>query len=248
MNGSWSVQLEDGPHAIYAELVQGAISAKLKVTWDGETIDTQNVFILADQALSSFQRSGHSFIVKHSGFGLFGKLVLSMDGALTTPGRAPAAIKPSPPLAAIRFLTEIGTQESEEIIGTEEYPLDNRFGDEVFTTARQVSRESTNELSVDNSNSLGGKISVDVFSAIKGEIEAQVSHQIGQKVGEKVTESQTLTFSVGPRSSVLYEVVWKRKIRTGTQVYESANGSVNVPYRVVYGLSCEVRTKASVAS
>jgi len=243
MNNSWKVQLDDGLHAVYAEIISGVMSAKLKVTCDGEIIDTQNVFVLADQALSSFQRSGHSFLVKHSGLGLFGKLILTMDGAVVPTGGVQVPIKPASPSGVFQFLRETDVQESEEIVGTEEYPLDNRFGDQVFTTARQVSRESTNELSVDATNTLGGKISVDILSAIKGEIEAQVSHQIGQKIGEKVTESQTLTFSVGARSSVLYEVIWKRKVRTGMRVYLSDNSSVNVPYRIDYGLSCEVRTK-----
>jgi divalent metal cation (Fe/Co/Zn/Cd) transporter len=119
------------------------------------------------------------------------------------------------PPAPIQFMNEASVQESDEIVGTEEYPLDNSFGDQAFITEREVSRESTNELSVDTSSHLGGGVSLEVLSAIKTEIEAQVTRQIGQKIGEKVTESQTLTFSVGPKPSVLYEVVWKRKVRSG---------------------------------
>jgi hypothetical protein len=148
----------------------------------------------------------------------------------------------------IQFMTESSVQESEEVVGTEEYPLDNRFGDQAFTTVRQVSRESTNELSVDTSSHLGGSVGLEILSAIKAEIEAQVSQQIGQKIGEKVTESQTLTFSVGPKSSVLYEVVWKRKVRRGERRYLSGSNSVTVPYRINYGLSCEVRTQAQKAN
>jgi hypothetical protein len=150
------------------------------------------------------------------------------------------AVAPAP----IQFMNEISVLESEEVVGTEEYPLDNRFGDQAFTTVRQVSRESTNELSVDTSSHLGGRVGLEVLSAIKAEIEAQVARQIGQKIGEKVTESQTLTFSVGPKSSVLYEVVWKRKVRSGERCYLSGGNSVTVPYRINYGLSCEVRTQA----
>jgi hypothetical protein len=145
-------------------------------------------------------------------------------------------------------MKELSVQESEEVVGTEEYPLDNRFGDQAFTTVHQVSRESTNELSVDTSSHLGGKVGLEVLSVIKAEIEAQLSQQTGQKIGEKVTESQTLTFSVGPKSSVLYEVVWKRKVRSGERLYLSSGIPVTVPYRINYGLSCEVRTQAQKAS
>jgi hypothetical protein len=148
----------------------------------------------------------------------------------------------------IQFMKELSVQESEEVVGTEEYPLDNRFGDQAFTTVRQVSRESTNELSVDTSSHVGGNVGLEVLSIIKAEIEAQLSQQTGQKIGEKVTESQTLTFSVGPKASVLYEVVWKRKVRSGERLYLSSGNPVTVPYRINYGLSCEVRTQAHKAN
>lgn len=165
-------------------------------------------------------------------------------------GRRPAvnAVLATGAPAPIQFLTELSMQESEEVVGTEEYPLDNRFGDQAFTTVRQVSRESTNELSVDTSSHLGGQLGLEVLSVIKAEIEAQLSQQTGQKIGEKVTESQTLTFSVGPKSSVLYEVVWKRKVRSGELLYHSSGEPVAVPYRINYGLSCEVRTQAQKAN
>jgi hypothetical protein len=147
-----------------------------------------------------------------------------------------------------QFVEEFNVQESEEVVGTEDYPLDNRFGDQAFTTVRKVSRESTNELSVDTSSSLGGGVSLEVISAIKAETQAQVTRQIGQKIGEKVTESQTLNFSVGPKSSVLYVVVWKRKVRSGEHRYLLRGNSVTVPYRINYGLSCEVRAQAQKAN
>ncbi len=87
-----------------------------------------------------------------------------------------------------------------------------------------------------------------MLSAIKAEIDAQVTRQIGQKIGEKVIENQKLIFKVGPKSSVLYEVVWKRKVRTGERFYLVRGNSVTVPYRINYGLSCEVRAHAQKAN
>ncbi|MGD0095084.1 MAG: hypothetical protein ABSB60_01220 [Terracidiphilus sp.] len=246
MEGNWKVQIEDGTHAIHADI--SALTGKLKITWDGVVLEiSQQLWMLGD--LRTFQRSGHSFLLSARGFGLLGKLALSMDGVEIPQGGAAAAqVKPVPALAPIQFIKELSMQESDEVIGTEEYPLDNRFGDQAFTTVHQVARESTNELSIDTSSQLGGKVGLEVFSAIKAEIEAQVSRQTGQKVGEKLTESQTLTFSVGPKSSVLYKVVWKRKIRSGERLYLSGGNPVTVPYRVNYGLSCEVKTQAQPAS
>jgi len=167
-----------------------------------------------------------------------------MDGIEVPKAGEVAPAKSAPTRAVVQFIKDLSVVESEEIVGTEQYPLDNRFGDQAFSTVRQVSRESTNELSIDNSSQLGGKVSLDVLSAIKAEIEAQISRQTGSKIGEKVTESQTLTFSVGPKSSVLYEVVWKRKVRSGERLYMAGSNRIVVPYRIVYGLSCEVQTLA----
>ena len=250
MKACWKVDLEDGSHAISAEVSTGLLSFRLRVGWDGTVIDEPRVITLVGQILSTFQRNGHSFVIRHSGFGLMGKLVLTMDGKeMPSGGTQEIAERPQPAAAAeIHFLEETDVKETEVILASEEYPLDNRFGDQAFTTVRQVSRESTNELSLDTSDSLSGKIGLELFSAIKGEIEAQVSHQIGLKIGEKFTESQTITFSVGAHSTVLYEVVWKRKVRTGVRMYQSGGRSVSVPYRVDYGLSFEVRTRAPEAS
>jgi hypothetical protein len=239
MNADWAVQIEDGAHAIYAEVVKGALTVKLHITWDGEALESSSLWVLAGD-LKAFQRNGHSFLLSLHGLGWFGSLVLSMDG-VEVPRRGVAA--PAP----IQFIKEIGVHESEEIVGSEEYPLDNRFGDQPFTAVHQVSHESTNELSVDTSSHLDGKVGLTILSAIKAEIEAQVSRQTGHKIGEKVTESQTLTFSVGAKSSVIYQVVWKRKVRSGERLYLSGGKSVTVPYRVYYGLSCEVRTQAHKA-
>jgi hypothetical protein len=242
MNGNWTVQIEDGTHAIYAEII--STLTNLKITWDGEVVESSTVWLLLGD-IRSFQRNGHSFLLSVRGFGRLGSLVLSMDGVEVPRGGVAAPVRRHDTTAPIQFIKEFSVQESEEVVGTEEYPLDNRLGDQAFTTVHQVSRESTVELSIDASIQLGGKVGLDVLSAIKAEIEAQVSHQTGQKIGQKVTESQTLTFSVGPKSSVIYEVVWKRKVRSGERLYLSGGNPVTVPYRIDYGATCEVRTKES---
>ncbi len=148
----------------------------------------------------------------------------------------------------IQFVRDLSVSDSEEIVGIEQYPLDNRFGDQPFTSVRHVSRETANELFVDTGSQFAGKLGLDVLSVIKADIEAQVSQKMGYKIGQKVTESQTLTFSAGPRSSVLYEVVWKRKVRSGERLYISGGKQVTAPYRIYYGLLCEVRTQAHASS
>ncbi len=66
---------------------------------------------------------------------------------------------------------------------------------------------------------------------------------MGYKIGGKLTESQTLHFTVAQNQAVLCQVVWKRKVRSGEHLYMASGVPVTVPYRVNYGLSCEVRTQ-----
>lgn len=244
MRGDWAVQTGTGTHTVQAELTVG-LTMKLVLHWDSQLIDQSTIWVLAGD-LKSFQRDGHLFVVAHRGIGMFGSLALLMDGVEVSRQSA-SAVTPAPVNAAppptLQFVKELSMAESEEILGAEEYPLDNRYGDQNFSTVRQVSRESVNELSLETDTHLGGKLGVEILSAIKAEIEAQVSQQTGQKIGQKVTESQTLTFTVGPKSAVTYEVVWKRKVRTGERLYLSAGAPLTVPYRINYGLSCAVRTK-----
>jgi hypothetical protein len=242
MRGDWTVQTEDGAHAVNADIDSGLLGAKLSIAWDGERLLSSQLFVLLGD-IGSFQHQGHSFQLNIHGFGLMGALVLLMDGAEIPPRGAAAAVERHAAPAQIQFVREVGVLESEEVVGTEDYPLDNRFGDETFTSVHQVSRESTNELSIDTTTQVTGTAGLTLFSAIKAEIEAQVSQQTGLKIGETVTESQTLTFSVGPKSSVIYQVVWKRRVRSGERLYLSGGNQMTVPYRISYGLTYEVRTQ-----
>ena len=247
MNGNWIVQIEDGTHVIHASITIGIMVSMLKITWDDEEFDPSPVWGL-DGNLKYFKRNGHYFLLSGRCVRQMRSFVLYMDDIEVPHGGVATLVERATAQEPIQFIKELSVQDSEEVVATEVYPLDNSFGDQLFTTVRQVSRESTNELSVDAGSQLGGKVSLTVLSAIKAEIEAQVSQQTGQRIGEKVTESQTLTFSVGPKSSVIYQVVWKRKVRSGERLYLSGGNHVTVPYRINYGLSCEVRTQAHTAT
>jgi hypothetical protein len=267
LEGAWSLELEDGTHQVRADVKQGLASMHITITWDGRVIHDSSLWLLIGE-LRHFEQSGHSFVLSHRGYGMFGQFVLFMDGRdlggspesfIPGPGHlasaalnyvkgthapAEAAVAAPQPSAApsIQFVKELSCTETDEIVGKEEYPLDNRFGSSPFSTDRQVSKESTNELSVDVTKEVNGKLDLEIISAVKAEVAAQFSRTTGCKIGEKVTESQTLHFSVGPNQSVLYQVVWKRKVRSGEHLYMAGGAPVTVPYRIDYGLSCEVRT------
>jgi hypothetical protein len=87
MQGHWAVRDEDGIHRVHAEIIWG-FPHKLTITWDGIALESLGVGFVAGD-LRSFQRSGHLFQLSDKGVGIFdkldavgifGKLVLFMDG------------------------------------------------------------------------------------------------------------------------------------------------------------------------
>jgi hypothetical protein len=242
MTGNWTVRLEDGTHQIQADL--NPLTGQLAISWDRQQIDTSFVLVFVGE-IRRFERNSHVFAIRVKGVAYFGgHLALVMDGVDVDRGVAPAASPATPaPSPTVQFVRDLTTTETDEIVGIEDYPLDNTFGGLAFTTDRQVSKESKNECVIESADKITGNVGIDLFHALNATLSAELSKRIGYTIGETVTESQTLHFSVAPGSSVVYKVIWKRKVRSGEQLYLANGTAMTVPYRVTYGLSCEVRTE-----
>jgi hypothetical protein len=244
MEGTWTVHLDDGDHTIKTNL---SMWNQISTSFDGNTVQTSVVLVYAGQ-LQHFEHNGHSFSIVMKGLGMFGHLELSMDGnPVEHDGQVARIEKHDLPPPLMQPVGETTSTETEEIIGTEDYPLDNRFGVSPLSTDREVSRQSTNELTVDIDHELGGGLNLELLTALKADISAKVSKSVESKAGEEVTERQTLHFQVPERQAVIYQVVWKRKVRSGQYLYNVNGKPVSVPYRMSHGLSCEVRTKQFVS-
>jgi hypothetical protein len=249
MTGMWNVQLEDGQHWIKADLT--AWTGRLKVYFDNQQINSSFILLMIGNVYS-FQRNGHYFVISIKGLSyLGGRFVLYIDGNEVPEGGMLAPAPPPPPSmpqrqplsSSAQLIQEVNVVETTEVYRVEEYPFDNTFGDSPISTERQFSEESTNEISLDENRQTSGKIGLDAFSWLKAEVAREVSRRVGHNVGEKVTESQTLTFAVGAKSSVVYRIIWKRNIRTGEYIYLINGSPVTIPYRMKYGLSVEVKTR-----
>jgi hypothetical protein len=243
MTGSWNFQLEDGQHSIKADVNPWII--RLRVYFDNNLINTSFVLMVGD--IYKFERNGHRFIISVKGLGYLGQLALSIDGTEVNQGGMLAPPPPPPQQQVVpspaQFIQEVNVTETSEVYRTEEYPFDNSFGNREISTERQFSEESTNEFTLGVTNQVSGKVGLEAFSILKAEVAAEVSKQVGHKIGEKVTESQTLSFSVGAKSAVVYRIIWKRNIRAGEYLYLINGNTVSIPYRMKYGLSVEVQTR-----
>ena len=238
MNGSWTVRLPNGARSIEAKL--DPLMGLLTVAYDGTVIHTSTVYWMMGE-VHRFERDGHAYALRVEGAPFAGRLALFVDGKKSDGSSTTA---PAAPPSALQFVKELASAETTEIVGIEEYPLDNSFGDSAFQTERQVSKESTNECTTELTQEVSGKLGLSLLAAINVETAARLGKTTGTKIGERVTETQTLRFAVGPKSAVLYQVLWTRKVRTGEHLYLAGTEPITVPYRLTYGLSCEVRTKA----
>lgn len=250
MTGAWNVQLEDGQHSIRVE--HSPWACRLKVFFDNNEISRAYVFVLLGD-IHQFDARGHHFVVSVKGYGYWGgHLALSVDGREVQPGgflaptptpqqqiqQPPTALPPS-----TQFIQEVNVVETSEVYRTEEYPFDNTFGDSELSTEREISEESTNEFSTETNNQANAKAGFNIMQVLTAEVAAQVSNKVGHRIGEKVVESQTLRLAVRPHSSVVYHIIWKRKIRSGEFLYMVNGSVVSIPYRMKYGLSVEVKTR-----
>ena len=245
MDGKWNVSFDGGSHEIKAEV--SPWTGRLQVYFDSRLIETRTImWILGD--IYAFERYGHSFVLRVAGAAYFGRLVLVLDGVAVGSPDAPPLIASEAPKPVANFLDETDVKESPEVVGTEEITLDNSFGEADLSMEKVLSRETTNEFSVEQSGEATASVSADVFSVVKAELGMQLSRKTGQTAGQKVTESQTFRLTAKARERVTYRVVWKRTVRTGIYRYSINGVPASVAYRLNYGLSSEVHTEKPMAS
>jgi len=247
--GSWQVSVEDTLYTIQADL---SVNNYLRVYLNGSVIH-ESYIPWAEGEIYKFEKGAHTFVLKTEGiFRPSMSFNLFMDGREI--GQAAGSQQLSSPLdsTTLNTITEQNVTERVEVIDTETISLDNLSGSAPLVTEKEVSKTVTNELSVQTDlavggdftvgGEVGGELMVKLHAVVEAALSAKLAKQTGQKVGQTITERNRLTFTVQPRSSVTYTVVWKRKIRSGEYVVSVGDGARVVPYSMYYGLLYEVRS------
>src|SRR5450755_1003189 len=144
--GDWTVQLEDGPHAVSVVLRMGLTGNRLTVSADGQKIDSAVIFAYLGE-IRRFTWHERRFGLRVKGFGLSGEPALFMDGnelvpdaaipSTTTPDRTDVMSRNAAAPIAPQSQREVTVVETDEVIGVEEHPLDNRFVEHRVFTARR---------------------------------------------------------------------------------------------------------------
>lgn len=246
VHGRWQVGVADTTHSIQAEL---SVNNYLRVYLDGSVIHESYV-VWAQGEMYRFEKGGHTFVLQTEGF-----FRPSMSFRLLRDGREIGQADDLPQLSpkpvdstTLDVVSEQNVIESTEIVDTEAIPLDNLAGSAPLTTEKEVTKTVTNELSITTDIEVAGSLKFQLFTVIEADLSAKLARQTGQKVGQTITESNKLTFTVQPQSSVIYTIVWKRKVRSGEYLVSTTAGTKIVPYRMYYGLLYEVKSGKSPAN
>jgi hypothetical protein len=142
-----------------------------------------------------------------------------------------------------RLLKDKDCTDSVSTFDSEEYLLDNRHGSESMTVEQEISKTTTNNLTIEEGALNKLDMTAGITSVIKGQIAKDLSEQIGVVVGQTVSKRHTFRFSVSPGDAVIYTIVWKNRVRNGTYNFLINQENVTFPYQVQYDLLYGISSK-----
>lgn len=155
---------------------------------------------------------------------------------------ADKSIKKSPSVASsreadsINFLDEKVYEENDTIIGTEEIPLDNRFGSSTLVSEHEFTRTATTHLKIEQDKNIEGRFKVGLWSVLEAEVRNNLAKAIGMELGDQVSRRVTIKFEAAPGKLVRYKVLWKQNTRRGIFSISVGTQTVQLPYSVTFGL------------
>jgi len=154
---------------------------------------------------------------------------------------------PSSRSASVRIVGDHVSTEEYTVIGTEEVPMDNRFGNVTMYSEHHFSRTASNRVSLQWSKAtlaglgLGGGALV----SLRAEAEREIERSLGLEFDSTVTRSVKLRFAAAAGRMSRYRITWKQEVRHGTFEVEADGKRFEMPYLVTHGLSHIVESVAA---
>lgn len=267
----WHAEYNNQPHTVRLEY--NNLISTISIFLDERAYLNNKLFWYLSKNIYQFSESGHTFAFHKSGITIFDmKFSLVLDNreippisvtpptirnSLSSiipnappPPTSPPVVPYVPPASAappasppVQIVGQGPLTETTEIVGRDEYPLDNSYGKEVLSIEQEVSRTIANEISVSHEVQLTASANFDILAFIKADLAAQFTRQTGVKINDTVTRRQTIKFSAGAQQFVIYTVVWKRRVSQGV-CYVNMQGTVQpIPYQVAFDLSFEIASR-----
>ena len=138
---------------------------------------------------------------------------------------------------------EIVTSEHKQEFAIDDYPIDNRHGSDAISIEQEVSKTSSTNITCEDKELSKLGVSASILKVLTGQISTEISKRLHVSFGETVVKRHMMKFSVKPGDSVVYEVIWKNKLRSGKFLAYVDNQEVSIPYEACYGLIFELNSK-----
>jgi uncharacterized membrane protein YeaQ/YmgE (transglycosylase-associated protein family) len=144
--------------------------------------------------------------------------------------------------ANISFMSDTNIKSSTLIIGTEEVPLDNRFGSSVLVSEHEFTRKASRTIKIGRHKDLEMRLQAGIWSFLESEARISLAQSIGIDLQSEEFRRVTLRFEAAPGKLVLYRVVWKQSQRVGEAEMQVGGKMIKLPYVATYGLSHSVES------
>jgi hypothetical protein len=179
-------------------------------------------------------------------------LVLSIAGALAL-RRAPRPAHPVPrsgpdllsaqsPALNIKILKDQIIEDDSAIIGTEEVPLDNRYGNEIVVSEFEFTRSASNAIVMERTREVEAALGVNALSLVQAEAEVDLREKLGFTIGAEIRRSIKLKLAAGPGTRARYRITWKQDTRRGLYEVQIGKRKYDIPYVATYGLCHDVQS------
>ena len=209
-----------------------------RVWYDGLLLHRQTG-VLSGTEVCRFTRGAHVFVVEWE---RNADPVLVVDGTRLKPADL---VKGSALRPGYVFVREVVTSQDVEILGIENYPLDNLRGTETLAYEqafeKTISGEVTFLTQLEGNMELGVDLA-QLIPVLKADVSAKLSRQTGQKIGETLVRRQTVTMRASPKTFVMYTLTWKRTVRKGTWVIRVNGRDIALPYVAYLDLTAELKS------
>jgi len=133
-------------------------------------------------------------------------------------------------VSSVEEISESGT--SEELIETEDIPLNNCGGNSPLIVDVERSREVIYAITDDQGRSFGI-----TYFFLRGELDKRY----GKIDGKKETRTYTIRLETEANSHVVYVIAWKEVWLNGTATVRVSGAEKEIPYRVKTALRFEIQ-------
>ncbi|MEO5348650.1 MAG: hypothetical protein H7836_03265 [Magnetococcus sp. YQC-3] len=133
-------------------------------------------------------------------------------------------------------------ESTEQILATEEVPLDNRFGNQPFVSEHDFYRSATVSIETEWVGHWDALAGAELLSVIKAELHGRLGRKLGVEAGTQISRQIRVKFTAAPGKKVLYRVVWKQTAQRGSFAVGIGREVHVVPYLITYGLSHAVQS------